>query len=71
MKAVKYGGFAIAIILIAVVTAPYWGGCKVVYQTCKFSCDLKYLGQDGFKADVNKAACKASCAADRIKCESK
>lgn len=71
MKFLKFGAIAVVVIIIGALTAPYWGGCKIVYQTCKWSCDLEYLGQSGFKADMNRAACKTGCAGDRIKCDSK
>lgn len=71
MKFVKYGVIAAAILAVAVLTAPYWGGCKLAYQVCTLGCDLRYLGSSGFKADAGRASCKAGCAADRLQCLAK
>lgn len=66
MKLLKITGIAAVIGIAAILTAPFWGGCKVVYQGCKISCDIRH-----FNSDFKRAACKTSCGADRLSCISK
>ena len=71
MKPVKYAVMVLAVIVVGLFTAPHWGGCKIAYQVCTLSCDIRYIASDSVKTDMSKASCKASCAADRLNCQAR
>ncbi len=55
-----------AVLVVAVLTAPAWGGCGFNKRLCNSWCEIRHLG-----ADVNRIACKASCATDELSCLAK
>ena len=55
-----------AILVLAVITAPLWGGCGFNRQLCNSWCVVRHLD-----SDLRQVACKASCAADEVSCLAK
>ena len=55
-----------AALVVAVLTAPVWGGCGFNRQLCNSWCEVRYIG-----ADLKKVACKTSCTADEVSCLAK
>ena len=55
-----------AAMVVAVLTAPLWGGCGFNKQLCHSWCAVRHLG-----SDLKRIACTASCAADEVSCLAK
>jgi len=66
MNKIKIAIVAAVVAVVAILSAPLWGGCNVAYQVCKLSCDVKH-----FDSKLKKAACKTSCGADKLSCLSR
>ncbi len=55
-----------AVLVVAVIAAPIWGGCGFNRQLCNSWCEVRHLG-----SALKKVTCKASCAADEVSCLAK
>ncbi len=66
MKAIKYAGIALALLLVAFITAPLWGGCDFNSSLCQTWCEVRHMN-----SGVEEATCKASCLADKLSCMAK
>ena len=66
MKRLKLIVIALAILLVAILTAPLWGGCNITYSLCSSWCEIKH-----FNSSFKSTACKGSCAADKVACLAK
>lgn len=66
MKIVKIAAIAVFLLVVAVLTAPMWGGCDFNETICSNWCELRHMN-----SELKTAACKASCAADKLSCLAK
>ena len=64
MKAFQIILIVLIIIIGGIFTAPYWGGCGMNHKLCEFWCEIRHFG-----SSFETVACKGSCAADRVACE--
>jgi hypothetical protein len=65
MKIARIAGIAVIIFIVAVFTAPSWGGCGMNHKLCSLWCDIKHIN-----SSFDQVACKGGCGADRIACMS-
>lgn len=66
MKLIKLVAIIVAVIVVALLAAPLWGGCGVKEDLCSSWCELRH-----FNSDMERLTCKASCAADKLSCMTK
>ncbi len=55
-----------AALVVAVLTAPVWGGCGFNKRLCNSWCEIRH-----HSSDLNKVTCKTSCIADEVSCRAK
>lgn len=53
----------VALLLVAVATLPWWGGCGLNAQACKAWCSVRHLN-----SDAARVGCEARCVADKLGC---
>ena len=63
MKPVKLIIILLAVGIVAVLTAPVWGGCDINYKLCSGWCDIRY-----FNSSFEATVCKGGCGADKLAC---
>lgn len=56
----------VVLFVLAVLSAPLWGGCGFNEQICDAWCELRHYG-----SDLERITCKASCVADKASCLAK
>lgn len=60
---IKIIALAAIVFMVAVFTAPMWGGCGFNHELCSSWCSVRHMG-----SDVKAGICKTSCAADKVSC---
>ncbi|MCW8854446.1 MAG: hypothetical protein OQK76_09420 [Gammaproteobacteria bacterium] len=66
MKPVKIIGIAVVVLIIAILTAPVWGGCGFNYTLCSGWCEIKH-----FNSSFQSTSCKGGCGAEKLACLAK
>lgn len=66
MKPAKIIAIVAAVLIVAILTAPFWGGCQITNTLCSTWCDIRH-----FNSTFKSTACKGSCAADKMACLAK
>ncbi len=56
----------VVLFMLAVLSAPLWGGCDFNKQLCNAWCELRH-----FDSDLERITCEASCLADKASCLAK
>lgn len=54
---------AVGVVLVAVATMPWWGGCDLNAKRCSTLCSIKH-----FNNDMEAAGCRASCTMENARC---
>ncbi len=57
---------AAAALVVASLTAPWWGGCGFYRALCGSWCLIRH-----FDSNLNELTCKAGCAADEVSCRAR
>lgn len=53
----------ISLATVASLSAPLWGGCGYNERLCSGWCEVRHVN-----AELQQAACRAACAADKLSC---
>ena len=65
IKVAKISSIVIILFIVAIYTAPSWGGCGMNYKLCSLWCNIKH-----FNSSFDQVTCKGGCGADRVACMS-
>ena len=66
MKIFKIIFIVIVLLIVAILSAPLWGGCSFNEEICSLWCEARH-----FDSSLNKTTCKGSCVADKLSCMAK
>ena len=55
-----------AVVVAALATVPFWGGCDVNAKICSTLCDVQH-----YDSDIKAAGCRARCSTDQLSCLAK
>ena len=57
---------AVALVIVASLSAPTWGGCGFNETLCSGWCEVRH-----FDSELKQASCRAGCATDKLVCLAK